>query len=54
MEFVLAWAKKSGKLLFKGKITKFMVTANAIVKPGTPLYASHFRVGDYVDVGAKS
>ena len=38
----------------KRKLTKFMVTPNAIVRPGTPLYASHFRVGDFVDVGAYS
>ena len=58
----------------KRKLTKFMVTKNAVVqvmfqisnvmidrlilnfylKPGTPLYASHYRVGDYVDVGAKT
>ncbi len=36
----------------KRKLTKFMVTPNAAVQPGTPLYATHFRVGDYVDVGA--
>jgi len=38
----------------KRKLTKFMITENAAVQPGTPLYASHFRVGDYVDVGAKT
>lgn len=31
-----------------------MITPNAAVQPGTPLFASHFRVGDYVDVGAKT
>jgi large subunit ribosomal protein L3 len=36
----------------KRKITKFMITPNAALKPGTPLHAAHFRVGDYVDVGA--
>lgn len=38
----------------KRKLTKFMITPNAAVQPGTPLFASHFRVGDYVDVGAKT
>jgi len=38
----------------KRKLTKFMITENAAVQPGTPLYASHFRVGDYVDVGANT
>jgi large subunit ribosomal protein L3 len=38
----------------KRKLTKFMVSSNAVVQPGTPLYANHFRVGDYVDVGAKT
>jgi len=38
----------------KRKLTKFMISENAVVQPGTPLYASHFRVGDYVDVGAKT
>jgi len=38
----------------KRKLTKFMVSENAVVKPGTPLYATHYRVGDYIDVGAKT
>ncbi|XP_060036231.1 large ribosomal subunit protein uL3m isoform X1 [Erinaceus europaeus] len=38
----------------KQKIKTFRVTDNAIIKPGTPLYAAHFRPGQYVDVTAKS
>ncbi|XP_061597869.1 39S ribosomal protein L3, mitochondrial [Cololabis saira] len=38
----------------KQKITTFKVSDNAIIKPGTPLYAAHFRPGQYVDVTAKS
>uniref|UniRef100_W5M040 Large ribosomal subunit protein uL3m n=1 Tax=Lepisosteus oculatus TaxID=7918 RepID=W5M040_LEPOC len=38
----------------KQKITTFKVSDNAIIKPGTPLYAAHFRPGQYVDVTAKT
>ncbi|XP_007547629.1 large ribosomal subunit protein uL3m [Poecilia formosa] len=38
----------------KQKLTIFKVSDNAIIKPGTPLYAAHFRPGQYVDVTAKS
>lgn len=38
----------------KQKVTTFKVTDNALIKPGTPLYAAHFRPGQYVDVTAKS
>uniref|UniRef100_A0AAY4B325 Large ribosomal subunit protein uL3m n=1 Tax=Denticeps clupeoides TaxID=299321 RepID=A0AAY4B325_9TELE len=38
----------------KQKMTTFRVTDNAVVKPGTPLYAAHFRPGQYVDVTAKT
>ncbi|KAJ8395211.1 hypothetical protein AAFF_G00034130 [Aldrovandia affinis] len=38
----------------KQKLTTFRVTDNAIIKPGTPLYAAHFRPGQYVDVTAKT
>ncbi|CAF0762340.1 unnamed protein product [Brachionus calyciflorus] len=36
----------------KRKLTKFMISQNAVVQPGTPLHAAHFRVGDYVDIGS--
>ncbi|XP_029023112.1 39S ribosomal protein L3, mitochondrial [Betta splendens] len=38
----------------KQKVTVFRVSDNALIKPGTPLYAAHFRPGQYVDVTAKS
>ncbi|XP_072009580.1 large ribosomal subunit protein uL3m [Engystomops pustulosus] len=38
----------------KQKITRCKVSDNAILKPGTPLYAAHFRPGQYVDVTAKT
>ncbi|KAG2465087.1 CPNE4 protein, partial [Polypterus senegalus] len=38
----------------KQKISIFRVSNNAILKPGTPLYAAHFRPGQYVDVTAKT
>ncbi|CAG2182306.1 unnamed protein product, partial [Oppiella nova] len=38
----------------KNKLTRFFVTPNARLTPGTPLLASHFRVGDYVDVWGKT
>ncbi|XP_068090586.1 large ribosomal subunit protein uL3m isoform X2 [Hyperolius riggenbachi] len=38
----------------KQKVSIFKVSENAILKPGTPLYAAHFRPGQYVDVTAKT
>ncbi|XP_013861098.1 large ribosomal subunit protein uL3m [Austrofundulus limnaeus] len=38
----------------KEKITHFKVSDNALLKPGTPLYAAHYRPGQYIDVTAKS
>lgn len=38
----------------KQKIKIFRITDNAAIKPGTPLYAAHFRPGQYVDVTAKT
>ncbi|XP_060104860.1 large ribosomal subunit protein uL3m [Heteronotia binoei] len=38
----------------KQKITSFRVSDNAVIKPGTPLYAAHFRPGQYVDITAKT
>ncbi|XP_053322314.1 39S ribosomal protein L3, mitochondrial [Spea bombifrons] len=38
----------------KQKISVFKVSDNAIIKPGTPLYAAHFRPGQFVDVTAKT
>ncbi|KAM9385251.1 large ribosomal subunit protein uL3m [Pholidichthys leucotaenia] len=38
----------------KQKVSTFPVSDNAIIKPGTPLYAAHFRPGQYVDITGKS
>jgi large subunit ribosomal protein L3 len=38
----------------KRKLTRFFITPNSVIKPGTPLYATHFRCGDYVDVQART
>ncbi|XP_012622346.1 large ribosomal subunit protein uL3m [Microcebus murinus] len=38
----------------KQKVKIFHVTDNAVIKPGTPLYAAHFRPGQYVDVTGKT
>lgn len=38
----------------KRKLTRFLVTPDAAIEPGTPLTASHFNVGDYVDVQART
>lgn len=38
----------------KQKITFFKVSDNALIKPGTPLYAAHFRPGQYVDITART
>lgn len=38
----------------KQKVSTFKVSDNAIIKPGTPLYAAHFRPGQYVDITAKT
>ena len=37
----------------KKKVWEFRVTKNALVRPGTHLYAAHFVPGQYVDVCAK-
>ncbi|GBN97014.1 39S ribosomal protein L3, mitochondrial, partial [Araneus ventricosus] len=34
----------------KKKLTRFRITPDAQIEPGTPLFANHFRVGDYVNV----
>lgn len=38
----------------KKKLTRFFITHNARIEPGTPLLASHFRPGMYVDIYGKS
>ncbi|KAK7868290.1 hypothetical protein R5R35_013882 [Gryllus longicercus] len=44
---------KSG-VMPKKILARFLVTPDAAIQPGTPLLASHFRVGDYVDVRGKT
>lgn len=38
----------------KKKLTKFLVTPNAKLQPGTPLFAGHFKAGQYVNVYGKT
>lgn len=37
-------------LMPKKKLSKFRVTGNAVVQPGTQLRASHFQPGQFVDI----
>jgi len=41
-------------VLPKKKLSRFFITADAAIQPGTPLTAGHFRPGDYVDVWGKT
>ncbi|KAI5632584.1 ribosomal protein l3 domain-containing protein [Phthorimaea operculella] len=41
-------------MLPKRHLCRFMVSPHAALPPGTPLFATHFRVGDYLDVRAKT
>eukprot|EP00095_Tigriopus_kingsejongensis_P006176 maker-scaffold191_size271209-snap-gene-0.9 protein:Tk06176 transcript:maker-scaffold191_size271209-snap-gene-0.9-mRNA-1 annotation:"39s ribosomal protein mitochondrial" len=41
-------------LMPKKKLARFPVTENAIIQPGTPLFASHFDIGQFVDVRGRS
>ena len=45
--------KESG-LMPKIKLTRFQVSPEAALPPGTPLYASHFQVGQSVDITGKT
>lgn len=38
----------------KKYLSRFFVSPSAALSPGTPLLASHFRVGDYLDVRGKT
>ena len=38
----------------KKLMARFPVSSNAVVQPGTPLYASHFQPGQFIDVKGKS
>lgn len=39
-------------LMPKRVLARFMVSPEAAIQPGTPLYATHFRPGDVVDISA--
>lgn len=41
-------------MLPKRHLCRFMVSPESYIPPGTPLLATHFRVGDYIDVRAKT
>lgn len=41
-------------MLPKRHLCRFMVSPESYVPPGTPLFATHFRAGDYIDVRAKT
>lgn len=38
----------------KKLLTKFPIHPCAAIQPGTPLYAAHFKVGDWLDVTGKT
>ena len=38
----------------KKQLGRFIISPEAAIQPGTPLFASHFKVGDYVDVRGKT
>ncbi|GAB6030610.1 54S ribosomal protein L3 [Chamberlinius hualienensis] len=41
-------------VLPKEKLTRFIISPNAAIQPGTPLTVGQYRVGDYVDVWGKT
>ncbi|KAJ0181990.1 hypothetical protein K1T71_002712 [Dendrolimus kikuchii] len=41
-------------MLPKRHLYRFMVSPESALPPGTPLFATHFRVGDHIDVRAKT
>ncbi|VDP94663.1 unnamed protein product [Echinostoma caproni] len=56
IEFSEAWCNlfKAAGVPPKRKISRFLVSPDAALKPGTPLGIHHFRVGDYVDITART
>ncbi|KAG5447420.1 54S ribosomal protein L3 [Clonorchis sinensis] len=56
LEFSAAWCGlfKEAGVPPKRKISRFLVSPDAALKPGTPLGVHHFRIGDYVDVTART
>lgn len=45
---------KDSGLMPKIKLSRFQITPEAALPPATPLYASHFQVGQHVDVVGKT
>jgi large subunit ribosomal protein L3 len=41
-------------LMPKVRIHRFIITPDAYLQPGTPLYANHFQAGQFVDVIGKT
>ncbi|XP_071448469.1 large ribosomal subunit protein uL3m [Hetaerina americana] len=41
-------------LMPKKVLSRFYISPQAAIQPGTPLYASHFKPGQYVDVNGKT
>ncbi|KAF5402507.1 39S ribosomal protein L3 mitochondrial [Paragonimus heterotremus] len=56
LEFTAAWCGlfNEAGVPPKRKISRFLVSTDAALKPGTPLSVHHFRVGDHVDVTART
>uniref|UniRef100_A0A0R3WCH0 Histone H2A n=1 Tax=Taenia asiatica TaxID=60517 RepID=A0A0R3WCH0_TAEAS len=56
VEFTAEWCGlfTSAGVPPKRKITRFLVSPDAALEPGTPITINHFRVGDYVDVTART
>ena len=38
----------------KKKLARFPVTENALIQPGTQLFASHFTPGQFVDIRGRT
>lgn len=45
---------KDSGVMPKKNLARFLISPSAALVPGTPLNATHFRVGDYVDVRGKT
>nr|CAH8863238.1 unnamed protein product [Trichobilharzia regenti] len=56
IEFTPEWCNlfKEAGIPPKRKISRFLVSPDAALKPGTPLGVNHFRVGDYLDITART
>lgn len=45
---------KGSGVMPKKNLSRFIISPEAALLPGTPLNATHFRVGDYVDVRGRT